>query len=75
MSLLSYSCDISYIYQLVPEPDLIVIFGTSIIFVNLTSIMNPFNIIFTSILSRMDPCQQPPGPGGNEDADADEEEP
>ena len=23
----------------------------------------------------MDPCQQPPGPDGNEEADADEEEP
>ena len=26
-------------------------------------------------MSRMDPCQQPPGPDGNEEADADEEEP
>ena len=27
------------------------------------------------IVSRMDPCEQPPGPDGNEEADADEEEP
>ena len=43
--------------------------------------MNPLrisegqHIIIVNILSRMDPCQQPPGPDGNEEADADEEEP